>query len=244
MSRVATMLIALLCYFAFFMSFVYLVGFLAGYPGMPTHVDKGLSASTGMAAVIDVALIALFGVQHSVMARRGFKAAWTRIVPPALERSVYCLGSAAALAVLYAFWHPIPAVVWDVTNPTGQLVLWGLFVLGFAVVFVSTWLLNHFELFGLAQAWSHMRGTDLPTSTFRTPLFYRMVRHPIYLGFLIAFWATPHMSAGHLLLSVGMTIYMLIGISYEERDLIAHFGATYVEYRVKVGMIFPGVGRG
>jgi methanethiol S-methyltransferase len=208
------------------------------------HVDRGIAAPSATAIVVDLALIALFGLQHSVMARPGFKAGWTRIVPPALERGIYCLATAAVLAVLFAFWHPIPGTIWEVTNPAGRMVLWTLFLLGFGIVFVSTWLISHFELFGLAQAWSHLRGWELPRSAFRTPLFYRAVRHPIYLGFLFAFWATPFMSTGHLLLSAGFTVYMLIGIRYEERDLIANFGTTYLEYRTRVGMILPWVGRG
>lgn len=243
MVRSLYMLIALLCYAAFFVSFVYLVGFLAGYPALPTHVDKGIEASTGIAVIVDIALIALFGIQHSVMARPGFKAAWTKIIPPALERSVFCLTTAIVLGVLFAFWHPIPSVVWNVADPTGQVILWVLFALGVGVVFISTWLINHFELFGLAQAWSHFRQTEFAPPRFRTPLFYRFVRHPIYLGFLLALWSTPHMSGGHLLFSLGLTVYTLIGVRYEERDLIGNFGTVYEEYRVRVGMIVPRLGR-
>jgi len=242
MVRAFYMLIALLCYSAFFLSFVYLIGFLAGYPALPTHVDKGIETSTGTAFVIDIALIALFGIQHSVMARRGFKAAWTRIVPWPIERSIYCLATAAVLAVLYVFWHPISAVIWDVTNPIGQVVLWTLFGLGFGIVFISTWLISHFELFGLSQPWAYLRGVPVPSPSFRTPLFYRFVRHPIYFGFALALWATPHMSAGHLLLSLGLSLYMLIGIWFEERDLIARHGTEYVEYKMRVAMIIPRIG--
>lgn len=244
MGRVLGMVVAVLCYFAFFAAFVYFVGFLAAFPLLPTHVDKGLAAPPVTAAIIDLALIALFGIQHSVMARSGFKAAWTRIVPAQLERSIYCLASALTLAVFFALWHPIGGTVWNVTDPAGRMVLWAVFLLGFGVVFVSTWLINHFELFGLAQAWAWLRGSEQPASQFRTPLFYRAVRHPIYTGFLIMLWATPHMSAGHLLLSVAMTCYLFIGIYFEERDLMKNFGATYVEYRAKVAMIIPGIGRG
>ncbi|WP_338466611.1 isoprenylcysteine carboxylmethyltransferase family protein [Novosphingobium sp. ZN18A2] len=243
MSRVLGMLTAVLCYFAFFAAFAYFVGFLAGIPELPTNIDKGLVAPAPVAAVIDVALIAFFGIQHSVMARSGFKAAWTRIVPVQLERSVYCLGAAVALAILFAFWHPIDRMVWNVTSPAGQIVLWALFLGGIGVVFISTWLINHFELFGLAQAWSHVRNAPMPDPRFVTPLFYRAVRHPIYTGFFIALWATPHMTAGHVLFAAGMTVYLLIGIRYEERDLVKRFGSTYVEYRASVGMIIPGVGR-
>lgn len=247
MTRSLYMLIAAVCYFAFFFSFVYLVGFVAGYPALPTHVDKGLVdgglvAAPGVAAAIDVVLIALFGLQHSVMARPGFKARWP--VPAPIERSVYCLATAIVLTLLFVFWHPLPGVVWSVADPLGRTILWILFAAGFGIVFVSTWLINHFELFGLAQAWNHARGHRPPPMTFRTPLFYRLVRHPLYFGFLLAFWATPHMSVGHLLLAIGFTVYILIAIRYEERDLIAHFGDTYAQYRTRVGMVLPWIGRG
>ena len=182
MKRAACMAIALLCYFAFFVSFVYFVGFLAGCPALPTHVDKGIAAPMGQAIVVDILLIALFGVQHSVMARSGFKAAITRAIPAPLERSVYCLASALALGVMFALWHPLPQVIWNVADPTGQAIIWILFALGVGTVFISTWLINHFELFGLAQAWAYWRGRDLTPTRFRTPLFNRAVRHPIYLG--------------------------------------------------------------
>ena len=243
MTRAFYVLIALVCYTAFFVSFVYLIGFVAGYPALPTHVDKGLSAAPATAAAIDLGLIALFGVQHSVMARPGFKAAWTRIVPPPIERSVYCLAAAAALTVMFAFWHPIAGTVWSVTSPAAAAVLWALFALGWAVVFISTWLINHFELFGVAQVWRHWRGTVAPPARLNEPLFYRFVRHPLYSGFLLAFWATPTMSYGHLLLAVGMTGYVLIAIRYEERDLVGHFGSDYEDYRRRVGMLVPGIGK-
>lgn len=243
MSRAPILLIAVICYFAFFVSFVYLVGFVAGYPALPTHVDKGMDAAPAVALIVDLLLIALFGLQHSVMARPGFKARWTKVIALPIERSLYCLATAAVLTALFVFWHPIAGVVWDVTHPVGAAVLWALFAAGFGIVFVSTWLINHFELFGLAQAWGHFRGHEPQPIAFRTPLFYRFVRHPIYLGFLLAFWATPHMSLGHLLLAAGFTVYILIGIHYEERDLMAHFGRTYSDYRARVGMVVPWLGR-
>lgn len=243
MQRLFHGLYALASYGAFFIAFCYFVGFVAGFPALPTHIDKGIEAPTAIAVVVDLALIALFGLQHSVMARPGFKARLTRIVPAALERSTYCLASALALGVLYLFWHPIPQVVWHVEDANLRLLLWGLFLTGFAVVFVSTWLISHFELFGLAQAWAAMRGQPLPPKPFMTPLFYRAVRHPIYMGFFIAMWATPDMSMGHLLFAAAMTAYLVIGIRYEERDLVRHFGNTYVEYQARVGMFIPGVGK-
>ena len=231
------------CYAAFFGAFVYLVGFVAGFDPLPTHVDKGLSGPVGQAVLVNLALIALFGVQHSVMARPGFKARWTKIVPEPLERSVYCLASALALIALFAFWHPIAGTVWSVQDEAARIALWALFFAGWGVLFIATHLINHWELFGLAQAWRHFRGTEAAPQTFRTPLFYRWVRHPIYSGFLLAFWATPEMSYGHLLLAVGFSVYIFIGIAHEERDLIAHYGETYADYRKRVGMVFPGIGR-
>ncbi len=243
MSRVLVMAVALACYAAFFAAFLYLVGFVGAFGFMPTHVDKGLSAPPLAAGLIDIALIALFGVQHSVMARQGFKRAWTGIVSPAVERSLYCLATVVVLALLFAFWHPIEGTVWSVGNETGRMVLWGLFWIGWAILFVSTWLLNHFELFGLQQAWHHMRGVEPQPMQMRTPLFYKAVRHPIYTGFFVAFWATPDMTYGHLLLAVGFTVYIVIGIAYEERDLLALYGDQYRDYSRRVGAFIPGIGR-
>ncbi len=171
-------------------------------------------------------LIALFGVQHSVMARRSFKARWTQVVPAPLERSVYCLASALALAVLFAAWHPVSGQLWSIGNPAWRTLVWALFFIGWGFVFVSTFLMNHFELFGLEQAWSHYRGHEASMPVFRTPLFYRWVRHPLYSGFLLAFWATPDMTYSHVLLAAGFTVYIFVGIAHEERDLAAHFGET------------------
>ncbi|MDP3676374.1 MAG: isoprenylcysteine carboxylmethyltransferase family protein [Novosphingobium sp.] len=243
MARSLYLVIALVCYAAFFAAFVYLIGFVAAYPALPTHVDKGFAAPPATAALIDLALIALFGVQHSVMARPGFKARWTKIVPQPIERSVYCLAAAGVLFLLYAFWHPIGGTVWDVTDPTGRTVLWALFALGWVIVFISTWLISHFELFGLAQVWRFWQGSEAPAGQLTTPAFYRVVRHPIYSGFLLAFWATPTMSYGHLLLAAAMTVYVLIAIGHEERDLVGVFGDDYVAYRKRVGMLVPGVGK-
>jgi methanethiol S-methyltransferase len=243
MSRLLALPVALLCYAAFFASFVYLVGFTAGLDVLPTHVDKGLSAPPLTAALIDLALIALFGLQHSVMARPGFKAAWTRVIPAPLERSIYCFAAAACLVALFAFWHPIDGTVWSVSAEPARIAIWGVFLLGWTILFIATWLISHFELFGLSQAWHHTRGVEPPAQEFRTPFLYRWIRHPIYTGFLIAFWATPDMTYGHLLLAVGMTIYVFIGIAHEERDLVAHFGDKYVAYRAQVGSVIPGIGR-
>ena len=234
---------ALVAYAIFFATFLYLVGFVANLDALPMTVDKGRAVPLTSALITDVALIALFGVQHSVMARQGFKRAWTRTVPKPIERSIYVLFASAALIILFSFWRPIGGVVWDVANPLGRTILWALFLGGWGIVLLSTFLINHFELFGLQQAWLNLRGREAAAPVFRQPLLYKWVRHPLYLGFFLAFWATPHMSYGHLLLAVGMSIYMLIAISYEEKDLIGYFGREYEEYRSRVGMLIPGIGR-
>jgi protein-S-isoprenylcysteine O-methyltransferase Ste14 len=234
---------SLAIYVIFFATFLYLIGFVGGVPLLPRTVDHGPLIATAPAIAIDVALIAAFGLQHSVMARPGFKRAWTRIIAEPLERSVYVLAASLMLILLFHFWHPIPAMIWTVEAPVGQYALLGLFGLGWFIVLLSTFLINHFELFGLSQAMRHMMRRDAPPARFRVPFLYRMVRHPLYSGFFLAFWATPVMSAGHLLLALGMSAYMLIAIRYEERDLVGTFGADYEEYRTKVGMLTPKLGR-
>lgn len=235
---------SLVAYAIFFATFLYLIGFVGNLPGLPMTVDHGPAGSVASAVIIDIVLIALFGVQHSVMARQGFKKAWTRTVPEPIERSVYVLLASAALIILFALWRPIEGIVWDVANPAGRMILWALFGAGWLIVLLSTFLLNHFELFGLQQPWLHLRGQTARPHELRQPLFYKWVAHPLYSGFFLAFWATPTMSYGHLLLSIGMSIYMLIAIRYEERDLISFYGNDYVSYRSRVGMLFPGIGRG
>lgn len=243
MGRALVMLVAVACYAAFFASFVYLVGWVGAFDFMPTTVDRGREASLGLALAINIGLIALFGVQHSVMARPRFKAAWTKIVPAASERSLYCLATAAALALLFVFWHPIEGSLWSIQGDAARSAIWVVFWIGWGILFIATWLLNHFELFGLQQAWFNMTGRQAAAPVMRTPLFYRMVRHPIYTGFFIAFWATPDMTFSHLLAAVGFTIYIMIGISYEERDLLDLFGKPYAEYRGRVGAFIPGIGK-
>ena len=234
---------SLIAYAIFLATFLYLIGFVGNLAVLPTSVDKGPQSAVAAALITDIALIALFGVQHSVMARQGFKQAWTRTVPRPIERSVYVLFASAALIILFAFWRPIPGTVWSVTNPLAEIVLWALFAAGWGIVLLSTFLINHFELFGLQQAWLHMQRREAAPAEFRQPFFYKWVRHPLYAGFFLAFWATPQMSYGHLLLAAGMSVYMLIAIRYEERDLVGYFGENYERYRRDVGMLIPGVGR-
>jgi methanethiol S-methyltransferase len=243
MQRSLNMLFALVAYAIFFATFLYLIAFVGNIAAVPRTIDIGPAAPVAAALVIDVALIALFGVQHSVMARPGFKAWWTRVVPPPAERSVYVLMASAMLIILFAFWRPIEGTVWSVTNPIGAAVLWALFALGWGIVLISTFLLNHFELFGLQQAWLHLRGRQAEPPELRQPMLYKWIAHPLYAGFFLAFWATPRMSYGHLLLAAGMSAYMLIAIRYEERDLTGFYGEDYTRYRKGVGMIFPRFGR-
>ncbi len=242
-SRMLALPVALVCYAAFFVSFVYLIGFIGAFEPLPTHVDKGMTGPFALSLVVNVVLIALFGLQHSIMARPAFKAGWTKFVPHSMERGVYCLATAGVLLIIFTFWHSIEGSLWSVSDPTLRMVFWAVFFLGWAILFISTWLLNHFELFGLAQAWRHFRGTEGAPSEFRTPLFYKMVRHPIYLGFFLGMWATPDMTYSHFLFASLFTIYIVIGISYEEKDLLTEFGQRYAEYRGKVGAFIPGIGK-
>ncbi|MGE5722630.1 MAG: methanethiol S-methyltransferase [Sphingomonadales bacterium] len=245
MARSIYLLFGVVAYLIFFATFLYLIGFVGNLPWVPRTVDTGGTiAEPALAAVVDVALIALFGLQHSVMARPGFKAAWTRTIPHPIERSMYVLCASLALILMFVFWQPIPAIVWDIGSRAGATVLWAVFWIGWLTVLVSTFLISHFELFGLSQVWSHARGASMADPVFRQPFFYRFVRHPIYLGFILAFWATPVMTVGHLLLAGGMSFYMLVAIRFEERDLIRVFGVQYQEYRVRVGMLMPRIGRG
>ena len=240
MIRSLHLLFGIVAYAVFLVVFLYLVGFVADWPMLPTTVDRpDPEVPAGVAAVIDVALILVFGLQHSVMARRGFKQMWTRIVPEPIERSTYMLFACIALVLMFALWQPIPTSLWDARGGPLGILLWALFGAGWAIVLLSTFLLNHFELFGLQQVWNALRNRASAAPQLRQPLFYRLVRHPLYSGFFIAFWATPHMTAGHLLLAVGMSAYMLIAIVYEERDLVGLFGAEYEAYRGRVGKLVP-----
>jgi len=244
MARAFYLLFGFLAYLIFFATFLYLVAFVGDFPAIPYAIDLGPAAPLPVAIGVDLALIALFGLQHSLMARPRFKAAWTRIVPDAIERSFYVLLASLCLIILFLFWRPIPAPVWTVTRPALAYALWALFGLGWLIVLVSTFLISHFELFGLHQVWAHAGGRPIPEPTFRTPLFYARVRHPLYSGFILAFWATPAMTAGHMLLAAGMTLYILIAIRHEERDLVGLFGKDYEDYRGRAGMLVPKLGGG
>ena len=243
MSRAATLVFAIIAYAIFFATFLYLIVFVGDLSFSARTVDVGPGAPPALAAVVDLFLIALFGIQHSVMARQGFKRWWMRAVPPPAERSVYVLAASIALVILFLGWRPIDAIVWNVTGSAVSGVIWLLFWAGWLTVLTSTFLMNHFELFGLQQAWFHVRGHEAEPPKFSQPMFYKWVRHPLYLGFFLAFWAAPQMTAGHLLLALGMSIYMLIAIRYEEHDLVGLFGRDYELYREKTGMLWPRLRR-
>lgn len=243
MSKAATLLYALLAYVIFFATFLYLIAFVGDLPLAPHTVDRGPEAPVALALIVNTALIALFGLQHSLMARQGFKTAWTRIVPKQAERSTFVLFASLVLTLMFLFWKPIDTVVWNATGPAAETVLWALFGLGWLIVLLSTFLINHFELFGLQQAYFYARGREAAAPQMRQPLLYRYVRHPLYLGFFLAFWATPRMTGGHLLLAAGMSVYMLIAIRYEERDLVSLFGRDYEDYQASVGMLTPRIRR-
>lgn len=239
MARPLLFLYSVLGYGAFLVVFLYLVAFLGNFV-VPRTVDVGPSADWAVALATDLLLIALFGVQHSVMARPTFKRWITRAIPAAVERSTFVWASSVVLALLLWQWRPLPATVWRAEGGV-EMLLWGVLALGWATVLLSTFLIDHFDLFGLKQAWLHLRARALTPPRFRTTLLYRVVRHPIMLGFLLAFWATPHMTVGHLVFAVGMTLYILVGVRYEERDLVRYLGQEYIDYRRRTPALLPGL---
>jgi methanethiol S-methyltransferase len=238
MAGFAGLLYGVAAYLLFLFTFLYAIAFVGDLP-VPKTIDSGDKGPIAMAFIVDTLLLGLFAVQHSVMARPGFKRIWAFLVPPPIERSTYVLFASAVLLLLYWQWRPLLAPIWSITNPALIFVVQMVFWAGWAVVLVSTFLINHFELFGLRQVYARLIGSELPPPVFRAPLLYKQVRHPIYLGFLLAFWATPQMTMGHLLFAVATTGYIFIGIWFEERDLIALFGERYATYRAEVAMLVP-----
>jgi len=229
-----------LSYVCFLASFLYAIGFVGGF-GVPLSLDAAPAGPLGTALAVDLLLLTVFALQHSVMARPAFKRRWTQIVPEPAERSAYVLASSAALLLLFWQWRPIGGVVWQVDQPVARAALFGLFGAGWLLVLATTFLINHFDLFGLRQVWLHLRGEAYRPLSFVTPGPYRHVRHPLYVGWLLAFWATPMMTAAHFLFAAVTTAYILVAIQFEERDLAAFHGERYAEYRRSVPMLVPRV---
>ncbi len=238
-AKAIAFLYGLVAYFAFFGTILYAIGFVMGLVVPKTIDDGGNISSPAQALIVNLALMSLFALQHSVMARKQFKQWWTRFVPEAIERSTYVLLSSLALILLFWQWRAMPTVVWQIDNPDIAVAVATISLVGWVIVFTSTFLINHFELFGLHQVANNLTGREMPTPTFRTPLYYKFVRHPIYLGFIIAFWAAPTMTVGHLLFAAVTTAYIFVGILLEERDLIDLFGDDYRRYKERVSMLLP-----
>lgn len=238
MGRLLALLYGIVSYFVFFVVFLYAIGFVSAL-GVPKTIDTGAAAPLLEALTIDILLMSIFAIQHSVMARPQFKQWWTRLVPKSVERSTYVLFSSLALVLLFWQWRPIQGLAWQINDPRIAMAVIGLSLVGWLIVLTSTFLINHFELFGLHQVVNNLRGRSMPPARFKTPALYKMVRHPIYLGFIIAFWAAPIMTIGHLLFAAVTTAYIFVGIFLEERDLTALFGDEYRRYRQRVRMLLP-----
>lgn len=236
--KIAVFVFGFAGYLVFFVTFLYAIGFVEGLV-VPKTIDSGKVVPLGEAAIINLLLLALFAVQHSLMARRQFKQWWTGYVPQPVERSIYVLLASLALILLFWQWRPIPGVVWEIADPQIAMAVMALSFFGWFLVLTSTFLINHFELFGLYQVVNNLIGRTMPAPRFKTPALYKFVRHPIYLGFIIAFWAAPTMTVGHLLFAAVTTAYIFVGISLEERDLAELFGDEYRRYKQRVSMLIP-----
>jgi len=238
MKRILFPTFAVACYAAFFACLLYTMGFLANF-GVPVTIDAEPTSGPLVATGVNLGLLAVFALQHSVMARPAFKRWWTRVVPEPIERAVYVLASVAAIGLLFAAWQPIGGHVWQIQDELARGVVWALYLGGYGMIFVSTVLLNHFELFGLRQAFLYAAGREYTTLPFETPAFYKYVRHPLYVGWFMVLWSTPDMTVGHLLFTGVSSVYIVVALALEERDLVAHFGETYERYREQVPAFVP-----
>ena len=228
----------LAAYAIFFGTFLYAIGFVSSL-FVPKHIDSIPESPLGNALLLNAALLTIFALQHSVMARPAFKRWWTQFIPEPIERSTYVLLASVCLIILFVYWQPLGGVIWDIESPGLRLLLQVLSMVGFLIVLVSTFLINHFDLFGLRQVWFYLTGRSYEHLPFRTPLFYKYVRHPLYFGFLIAFWSTPTMTAAHLFFAIMTTGYILTAIQLEENDLVKIFGKRYLDYKQSAPMIIP-----
>ena len=238
MKKLFFLLYGIIAYLIFFGTFCYAVGFVSSLL-VPKNIDSVPESPLGYALLVNAALLGLFAIQHSVMARPAFKRWWTRFVPEPIERSTYVLLASLCLILLFWYWQPMGGVIWEAQSETLRILLISISLFGFTIVLVSTFLINHFDLFGLRQVWFYATGQQYKSLPFRTPFFYKYVRHPLYLGFMIAFWSTPTMTAAHLFFAIMTTGYMLVAIQFEERDLVNHFGSTYSEYKRTSPMLLP-----
>lgn len=238
MARILAFIYGLFAYFVGFASLIYAFGFLINF-AVPKSIDSGVTGELIPSMVINILLLSLFAIQHSVMARPAFKRWWTKIVPEQVERSTYVLLSGLVLCLLYWQWRPLPSDIWHVTNQVGVILLYGLYGLGWIILFISTFMISHSDLFGLRQVYLHLKKVEYSTLEFKIRGLYRFVRHPIMTGIIIAFWATPHMTVGHLLFAAVSTAYILVALQFEEKDLINSFGETYITYRKQVTMLIP-----
>jgi methanethiol S-methyltransferase len=242
MSRVTVFVYGVVCYLIFFGTFLYAIGFI-GNIAVPKSMDSGANAGFLEALIVNAALLGIFAMQHSIMARQWFKRGLTRIIPHAAERSTYVLMSSLLLILLFWQWRPMGGIVWDVQNETGRIVLYAMYAFGWLTVLTATFLINHFDLFGLRQVFLYWRGNEYAPIPFRTPGPYNYVRHPLYVGWLFAFWSTPTMTAAHLVFAIATTAYILLAIQFEERDLVRFYGKTYRDYKKRVPMLVPGFGQ-
>lgn len=238
MARILAFIYGLAAYALFFVTFLYAIGFV-GNLVVPKSIDSGSEMAVAMALAINALLLGLFAIQHSVMARQGFKRWWTRFVPPTVERSTFVLLASLLLLLMYWQWRPLPATVWNIQDSAIAPVVWALFWIGWLTVLLSTFMIDHFDLFGLRQVYLNLVGQPYRPPDFTTRGLYRYVRHPIMLGFIVAFWAAPHMTVGRLVFAIATTAYILIAIQLEERDLVAFHGRAYEAYRQQVSMLWP-----